>query len=380
MSAEGKLLIDLFPAAGAPNRIAIRSSRPVHAARIFETKSPDDVLRTLPLLFSVCGIAQTAAAAEALCKAGGDADGSRSDSSRRLLVLMETAREHLWRILLDWPALIDETAEPRRAASMQSLLPALSDAVSARTGPDVDAADAAIAKLDVLLERQVFGVLPEAWLAADDAEALADWSAGGQTVAARLVRRVIDSGWQAAGAADTALLPALSDTVINDRLTAADADAFVEQPSWDGQPRETTPLARRYDDPLVAAMRREFGHGLLTRLAALLVELAAAPAAMRALLGAHEQTPAAAGDLPARTGIGQVDAARGRLVHRAVLEDGAVRRYQILAPTEWNFHPHGVLAASLAGLAVDDEPTLRRQAAMLITAIDPCVGYELEVH
>ena len=84
--------------------------------------------------------------------------------------------------------------------------------------------------------------------------------------------------------------------------------------------------------------------------------------------------------MPAGTGIGQVEAARGHLVHRVVLDDGWVRRYQILAPTEWNFHPAGVVARGLGGLVDSDEPTLRRQAALLINAMDPCVGYDLRVH
>ena len=84
--------------------------------------------------------------------------------------------------------------------------------------------------------------------------------------------------------------------------------------------------------------------------------------------------------LPANTGIGQVDAARGRLVHRAIVDGDRVESYQILAPTEWNFHPRGVLANSLAALDASDKETLTEQASLLITAIDPCVGYELRIH
>ena len=79
------------------------------------------------------------------------------------------------------------------------------------------------------------------------------------------------------------------------------------------------------------------------------------------------------------TGIAQVEAARGRLVHRVELDGDRVQRYQILAPTEWNFHPRGVLAQGVKGLAVSNKALLRRQTELLINAIDPCVGYELQI-
>jgi Ni,Fe-hydrogenase I large subunit len=74
-----------------------------------------------------------------------------------------------------------------------------------------------------------------------------------------------------------------------------------------------------------------------------------------------------------------MEASRGRLIHRVALEGERISRYQILAPTEWNFHPQGVLARGLAGLDVKDPGKFRWQAGLLINTIDPCVGYDLEV-
>jgi uptake hydrogenase large subunit len=76
--------------------------------------------------------------------------------------------------------------------------------------------------------------------------------------------------------------------------------------------------------------------------------------------------------------MGTVEAARGRLTHRATLAGGVVSRYQILAPTEWNFHPQGVVARGLIGFPCGDETTFSRQAELFIKAVDPCVGYRLE--
>ncbi len=75
-------------------------------------------------------------------------------------------------------------------------------------------------------------------------------------------------------------------------------------------------------------------------------------------------------------GVGQVEAARGRLVHRVEIESGMIRGYRILAPTEWNFHPDGVLARGLEGLPVGSD--LNALVALTVEAVDPCVGYQIE--
>jgi Ni,Fe-hydrogenase I large subunit len=69
---------------------------------------------------------------------------------------------------------------------------------------------------------------------------------------------------------------------------------------------------------------------------------------------------------------------RGLLVHWVRLdgtgEAARTEAYRVLAPTEWNFHPRGVLARALAALhgaqAVDD-------AWRLAVAFDPCVAFTI---
>ena len=391
MNIEGRLQIDLYPVAGQPNRVSIHSTRPLRAARIFEGKLPHEVLGQLPLVFSVCGIAQATAAVQAFRQALVLVATVPVDAARSLLIQMETAREHLWRILIDWPAFLDEPADAQRLAPLHAMLPvfrralfANSDAFSlqAELRVDEDTLQAQIDQLDGLLASLVFGEPPAQWLRISDPGALHDWSRRRESVAARLLQTVSGQGWQGLGAADCGFLPDLPQDRLNRLLEGPDAERFVAEPQWENRACETTPLARQYDGELIRALAGEYGNGLLTRLVARLVELARIPAAMRALVtetGADrlaDVNPV----LPAGVGIGQVEAARGRLVHRVVLEDGCVRRYQILAPTEWNFHPDGVVARGLSQLPDRDADTLQRQAAMLINTVDPCVGYDLQVH
>src|SRR5690606_20191461 len=103
--------------------------------------------------------------------------------------------------------------------------------------------------------------------------------------------------------------------------------------------------ARMHDHPLLTgALLARYGNGLLTRLAARLLELLALPQRMGELLNGpkleREIRQSGYGN-GTGIGLGVVEAARGRLVHRVEAVDGKVVCFQILAPTEWNFHPEG---------------------------------------
>ena len=76
-------------------------------------------------------------------------------------------------------------------------------------------------------------------------------------------------------------------------------------------------------------------------------------------------------------GLAWCEMARGLLVHRVRLHDDGrgepcVAEYDVLAPTEWNFHPHGAVAQALA-MDLDE-----RAARVLAAAFDPCVSVRVE--
>jgi uptake hydrogenase large subunit len=169
-----------------------------------------------------------------------------------------------------------------------------------------------------------------------------------------------------------------SEEALEHRLTGPDRDAFIAQPTWDGQPHETGALPREVHRPLIADLTRRHGNGLMTRLAARLSELARLPARIAAALNGLDPDLAPPLAMPKGTsaGIGQIEAARGRLIHRIEIDSGQVVGYQILAPTEWNFHPDGVLVRGLQGLPAGTE--LHTLVALAIEAVDPCVGYRIQ--
>jgi Ni,Fe-hydrogenase I large subunit len=78
------------------------------------------------------------------------------------------------------------------------------------------------------------------------------------------------------------------------------------------------------------------------------------------------------GSLPLGDGqaIAWCEMARGLLLHWVQLDElHRVLDYRVLAPTEWNFHPHGALARALTQLSPADADA----AWCLASAYDPCV-------
>jgi hypothetical protein len=232
-----------------------------------------------------------------------------------------------------------------------------------------------------LLADHLYGMPAAAWLALSDPAALAAWMARGERLPAILLRELYAQAPDL-GLSDVALMPtATREALVASIVPAMDRDpAFARAPVWDGAPVETGALARQQAHPLVAALRARDGNVVTTRMVARLTELAA-------LLLRLATYPLLAGELPAvrglvlgeDEGLAAVETARGLLLHRARLADGNVAGYDIVAPTEWNFHPAGALARGLARLAARSESALVRQVRIAVQALDPCVACQVEV-
>lgn len=381
---EGRIRIRLEQTESG-SAVRLESSRPVQAARWFEGKQVDEALRLLPLLYRVCGTAQAAAATAAVEDARRFQIDADQRNAREALVVAETLREHGLRILTGWN-------EADRDPLLQAALPGLvrlpeqlagilfphHDAFRPGGGllqPDTDALMRWRDEVAQLLAQVLLGMPAGDWLTMDGLDAIREWAGAGKGAAARFIGELYARSWQACGAASRPPLPALDTRTLNARLDADHGVGFIAEPDWMGQIFETGAFARCGHHPLVQAARRQYGDGLLARSLARLVEVAEIPERIAALL---EGRIRAAAPAPADSGgTGQVEAARGRLVHRIRLDGDTLTYYRILAPTEWNFHPRGVVAQALAGLPPSGD--LRRLAGLIVEAIDPCVGYDLEV-
>lgn len=365
--------------------VTIASTRPVHACRVFHDKTVAQTLTALPLLYSVCRRAQSVAAMQACQQALGVTSTISVQRTRKLLVLAEIAQEYLWRFLLDWPQIMGMPAQTQAYAVLRGKLERVLQPILLAPGwKAIDGAamvqqDAAwegfCALLAHDLEQNVFGIEPHAWAELATVAALEDWRRNQQTPLSGVIEGLMNMAEEQGRRSVPLMPPAASLTHVADAL-AADED-FACRPHWQGSMLETGAIARLQRHPLLRALQGQ-SKTMLARVLARLLELAELPQNMLQVLHAESF-----GDEVAvrKTGVGQawVETARGLLLHRVVLAGDVVRRYQILAPTEWNFHPAGVLAQEVCGMRARDEVMLQKKVAMMMLALDPCVGYELRI-
>ncbi|MCP4009562.1 MAG: hypothetical protein GY726_08610, partial [Proteobacteria bacterium] len=241
MSIEGKLKITLDTDSGCISHVHIDSSRPVYAARMFQGKTIGEVQKTLPLLFSICGTAQACAGAKAIEQARGINVQASTRAVRASLVHMETLREHLWRILLDWPAFLGELPEKGGMANLISLQSEFRQAMTKGTNPFLDSADPGdpgnlellediSSKIDLLLEQQVLNMSPLDWLSIDSLQAFDDWVGSSNNVAGRMFDFVQGSGWSGIGTtSEVNPLPFLPEARIHQLMQN---DEFAARPQW----------------------------------------------------------------------------------------------------------------------------------------------------
>ena len=368
----------------------IRSTRPLMASNLFSGRTAAETAAVLPRLYSICSKAQSQACAAALEAATGLEPSYQALFARRLAVALETVREHLWRLLLDWPRLLGEPPDQASAAPLLAEVKRLSTLLDPEgrlfqlgTGAlalDRRAASAQLGALAGRIGACLFGQPIDDWRDhVSDGDGFEQWPATSDTLPARLLRDISLKGEAALGRCEIQPLPPLDPRALSERLLSADAGDFIAAPTWDGIPRETTPFTRRADRGPLRALRDRHGNGLLPRLSAPLIEVAELIAEMRSDLDGASPPPSPPTAIEPGLGLGQVEAARGRLAHLARVERGRVMDYRILAPTEWNFHPEGALALALAALPEMDERDLARLAEHLILAIDPCVGFDLHI-
>ncbi len=376
MAIEGELRVRLGWDGRAVRSVRIASTRPFAAARLLTGMVPSDASATVARLYSICSCAQETASARALEAAAGD-DVAVPDRAS-VAVKLEAIQEYLWRILIDWPqamgrdALVPPVAEARRRISeMQRALRAADEA-----GPAPPRAP-----LDALAAAHVYGITPKAFLALRDIDALEDWITRAHTLPAVLLG-MLQAQLPTLGQSDVALMPDVErlEFVAHVLPAFGERPDFARAPDWAGAPVETGALARMQSHPLLEALRARQGNAVAVRMTARLVELAALLVGLEGeAAGAEERRWIDAFATAPGEGVAAVQTARGLLLHRARLDAGRVAGYEIVAPTEWNFHPAGALARGLDGVEADDEATLQGRARLVVQGLDPCVACRIEV-
>lgn len=372
----GQLDIRLHWQAGKVAAVTIHSSRLRLNSRFFAGKPVATAPKLVGMLFSLCGTAQSVAAARACEQALGQAADRATEQQRDFQVQAETLFEHLLRLSQAWPAALD--TDPPAAADLQALFKLKRELLQAPNPAVMD-------DIQHWFEHRLLGLPTQRWLDYCLRHDVKKLSIRGKV--GNLMTRICANGWQELGKAELHLLPELEADWWLAKLASPDADQFCAEPEVDGQACETSALTRQWDNPALQIWQEYYGSGLLTRLMARVLDMlecwwalgketppnrpAASTRRFAPLSGEEKNAPPA--------GISLVQTARGMLAHRVVQQAGLIRDYQIVAPTEWNFHPHGSLYQMLYGLTANNEAELRAKAQALITALDPCVAYQLEI-
>lgn len=305
---SGAVRLRLVYRSGIATEVSIAARRPA-IAQVLRGRLASEAVELVPLIYALCGRAQGIAAKMALAAAHGEMIPPRVDPH----VEQEVVREHLSRLLLDLPPLLNQPAQPERFRSMLRAL----------------AAD----ERDLIRSELNSPLLLDAL----------DCPEEGKTV----------------------LLPPLSAAQSLEcwpRLTAA----FAAQPDYRGGPAETGALART----------AEPAAGFAARWQARRIEVLE-----WADRGGNTGGGGTVSSVQAGPGVGRalVETARGLLMHEITLAGSLVADYVIVAPTEWNFHPRGRLFGWLAGREFAGIDALRAFVGQAVAALDPCVGWNLEM-
>lgn len=338
--------------------VEVESTRP-QVFRLLKGKTPEHVIQLAPALFSLCGRAQ-AAAAEAAVAAARNAGLTRRLALERA-VACEAMQEHWWRLLLDWPKVLGLAQLQGDFVRWHGML------------RKIAAGQGDMAALKGEIEALWLGMPAVEWLEMENWGDLQRWWQTSASPAASLFAALdVDAmDAQPAKPVDVPLLP---------NWTAAEAFAscagklnadFAACPAWNAAPAETGALAYHAAVPMLRQAMRERPSRVLARV------LARAYDTLQMMSGNLAGRLDYAGSQPG-AGLAIVRTARGVLLHHVCIVEDLVQDYLVVAPTEWNFHPAGVLAAGLVGLQ-GDAGQLAQAAERQVLSLDPCVGYEVEM-
>lgn len=367
----GQLGIRLHWQEGKVTAVDIHSSRLRLSSHFFAGKPVETTPKLVGMLFSLCGTAQSVASARACAQALGQLPDPAAEQQRDRQVQVETLFEHLLRLSQEWHTAL--ACESPAASELQALFKLKRELLQ---NPNPAVRD----DIQHWFEHRLLGLPTQRWLDYCIRHDVKKLSIRGKI--GNLMTRICANGWQELGNTELHPLPDLDTDWWLATLASPAADRFCAEPEVDGQACETSALTRQWDNPALQVWREHYGSGLLTRLLARVLDMLECWWELEVFsVGAS-----LAGDhrlhgklLQENSGLSLVPTARGLLAHRVVQQDGLIRAYQIVAPTEWNFHPHGSLYHMLHGLTASDETGLRAKAQALITALDPCVAYQLEI-
>lgn len=355
--ASGQIDVRVVLAEGGVRDVRVTSSRPLNLTRVFIGRPCEEAPLLARRLFSLCGHAQAGAARLAIASAQGQAIPHPLRRSVALSIVVERCFEFLRALLTSrtrGDMLIAYRAPIARAAQAAASL--------------LECAAKDVATDPVGRANQLCPLLEESarYLGIGDGIQLREGSPLDQILGAD----------ERSSPRQASVPDGLSTEDDFDVVQAARAEpgSFSAFPRLLGRWVETGAYARYGRD--VAAGRG----ALAARSLARILDFRRSLDAIHRIGGDAAEAPApfSSSGLGVGIGYGAVEGARGRLYHIVEIDErGRIQRYQIVAPTEWNFHPEGPFVAALRREEID--VCARASIERLAELFDPCVGFNVSI-
>lgn len=350
---RNEIAITVWLDGGGISDVAIlpRSRPPL--TRLFAGKKAASLLPVLPRLFSLCSVAHQVAFLSAVEAARGEDVPSETVRRRVTAVVAERLTELLRGLFVGRLALDSAGAAAVRAMMQASTV--LGGGIA--EGEPPASPREAVSQIKSALE--ALGII-------DEDRVLAAGSALAAYVASF-------DGVALAPLPERSFLSMADDLDVAERLLAY-GPAFSDAPELHGRIPETGVWARS----VTRAPVLPSGGSPAERLKARIQEIARLCAWLEHGQDDLEDSVVAGYRLGTGKGAAAVECARGRLFHAVELDDeDHIRRFEFLAPTEWNFHARGPLVQNLKGALLAAGRQGQDAVRTLVGSFDPCVGFSL---
>lgn len=345
-------------AEASQDRICLENDRPMQACQVLVGRPVDAALSVVPLMFSLCGQAQKLAAQRAVDAALGHQPDVAEQRRRQLVIAAEAVQESLLPMVLSWPAEAPVATGDSSATELEieALRHVRSLASTVFRAADLPAAAAAAHDLACFVDQMICG--------SDDADAplgprLDKIASLLNSPAGSILHR--ERGLSIGEIGSSGPFRPLSVPSAQHAASLLMAEGFrPDVPTHGCLPWECGALGRSAYDPHMAELLSERGSDLFTRYRARVHDLLAysrllrdggSPGLVTTVADDARDDPTLWSD-PDQPGcgVGIAETARGTLIHRVRVTQGVIRSWQIVAPTEWTFHPQGVVVEACRDL------------------------------
>lgn len=348
------------------NRLAIPLTR------LLEGKTKSEAMMILPIIFRVCGMAH-ASAVESIF----EGEVSRNAS---ILMLVENIREHCLHISKNdkvgvMPLKKPDLSYPELMGLIDNFKTCLRNDWTTKNKDE-------ISELVCTLEQYVIDIVCDtptmSWVEALNFTDLLKWADGSNTICGQKIRHALHQNELSIGA--IAFNPLWPENSVRTVWENAGSGYY-----------ETGSLVRVYQFPIIEELYQLYGFGHGVRVMARMIDcIVMLDELKKKVKLGGEPVENKSHDRPLEPiRFSHIETARGKLLHRAKIEQGRILSYDIIAPTDINFHSKGpcytalknmVSTLKLQGQGINNMTAkIKSNAETIIRDFDPCIGYEVEV-